>query len=136
MRWHWFLISVLSWQSTGFQKQKFLRRPDWYCKPFCLVLWLGPESEPDLYALQDEPEIVPLRCIQTEETAMKELSELYGAQGSETTQPQTAAPDAPSVSGAKKSRPRSRQSYAHRNERRRKSSQTPKAERPRKSEQS
>ena len=58
--------------------------------------------------MQDEPDIVPLRCIQTEETAMKELSELYGAQASAA--PQPAARESVPPSGQKPSRPRSRRS--------------------------
>ena len=67
--------------------------------------------------MQDEPEIVPLRCIQTEETAMKELSELYGAQASAASQSTAAEPIPPP--GNKKSRPRSRKSDSRKDDHRR-----------------
>lgn len=66
--------------------------------------------------MQDEPEIVPLRCIQTEETAMKELSALYGAQASAA--PQPVAVESVPPSGNKTSRARSRRSDSRKDDNR------------------
>lgn len=56
--------------------------------------------------MQDEQEVVPLRCIQTEEFALKELSALFGAAASVSQHP-TEPPPAPKPRGSART-PRAR----------------------------